>query len=54
VPTYDYLCEKCKKRFAVIRPMSAYASRAPACPRCKSGRTRQLLAAFYAKTVKKS
>jgi putative FmdB family regulatory protein len=54
VPTYEYRCEKCGKTFAVVQSMSARASRGPACPKCKSRSTRQVLSAFYAKTVKKS
>ena len=54
MPTYEYQCEKCRKRFTVVQAMSARAARAPACPKCKSRATRQLLSAFYAKTVRKS
>jgi putative FmdB family regulatory protein len=54
MPTYEYRCDKCGKRFTVVHPISAHTGRAPACPSCKSRSTRQLLSAFYAKTVKKS
>jgi putative FmdB family regulatory protein len=54
VPTYEYVCDKCRKGFSVVEAMRAHARRAPACPRCKSRNTRQVLAAFYAKTIKKS
>ena len=54
MPTYEYWCEKCRKRFSVVQLMSAHTSRRPACPKCKSRETRQLLSAFYAKTIKKS
>jgi putative FmdB family regulatory protein len=54
MPTYDYRCEKCGKRFAVVHRISEHSGRAPACPKCKSRSTRQLPTAFYAKTVKKS
>jgi putative FmdB family regulatory protein len=54
VPTYEYVCDKCRKRFTVAEPMSRHSSRAPACPGCKSRNTRQVLSAFYAKTVRKS
>jgi len=52
--TYDYKCDKCGKRFVVVQRISEHGGRAPACPKCKSRRTRQLPSAFYAKTVKKS
>lgn len=54
MPTYDYQCEKCRRRFSVTEPISAHTGRHPACPKCKSRSTRQVLSAFYAKTVKKS
>jgi putative FmdB family regulatory protein len=54
VPSYDYQCDSCRKRFTVVEAMSAHTSRRPACPRCRSRKTRQLMSGFYAKTVKKS
>jgi len=54
MPTYEYRCDKCGKRFAVTERISEHTGRAPACPKCRSRSTRQLPAAFYAKTVKKS
>ncbi len=54
MPTYEYQCQQCGKRFTVVEAISAHGARAPACPKCRSKRTRQLLSTFYAKTVKKS
>jgi len=54
VPTYEYVCGKCGKEFTVVETMSDHAGRSPACPRCRSRRTRRVLTAFYAKTIKKS
>jgi putative FmdB family regulatory protein len=54
MPTYEYRCEKCGKRFSVVQRISAHTGRAPACPKCKSRSTRQELTAFFAKTGKKS
>jgi putative FmdB family regulatory protein len=54
MPTYEYRCDKCGKRFSVVQRISEHTSRAPACPKCRSRATRQLPAAFYPKTVKKS
>jgi putative FmdB family regulatory protein len=52
VPTYEFQCDKCGRRFTVIRPIGA--ARAPACPKCRSKDTHQMPTAFYAKTIKKS
>jgi putative FmdB family regulatory protein len=54
MPTYDYRCEQCGKRYSVVQRISEHPVRAPACPKCKSRRTRQVLGSFFAKTVKKS
>lgn len=54
MPTYEYQCEKCRKRFSIVERISAHSGRSPACPKCKSRATRQVPAAFYAKTIKKS
>jgi len=54
MPTYEYRCEKCGKRFTVVERISEHTGRGPACPKCGSRSTRQQPAAFYAKTVKKS
>ncbi len=52
MPTYEYECEKCGKRFAFTRSIDSRAK--PACPKCSSKSVRQVLAAFYPKTIKKS
>lgn len=52
--TYEYRCDRCHKRFTVVQAISAHGRRTPACPKCRSRSTRQLLSTFYAKTVKKS
>lgn len=54
MPTYEYACDKCGKRFTAVERMSAHAERAPACPKCRSRSTHQVLTAFYPKTIKKS
>jgi putative FmdB family regulatory protein len=54
MPTYDYKCGKCGKRFTVVQRISEHNGRAPACPKCKSRSTHQIPSAFYAKTAKKS
>ena len=54
MPTYDYRCEKCGKRYSIVQRISEHTGRGPACPKCGSRRVRQELGPFYAKTVKKS
>jgi putative FmdB family regulatory protein len=54
MPGYDYQCQKCRKRFTVTERISEHQGQTPACPKCHSRSTRQVMSAFYAKTVKKS
>ncbi|MEK7667787.1 MAG: zinc ribbon domain-containing protein [Gemmatimonadota bacterium] len=54
MPSYDYRCEKCRRRFAVVQRISEHTGRSPACPKCKSRRTLRVLAPFFAKTGRKS
>lgn len=54
MPTYDYRCEKCKKRFSVVQSITEHGKKKMACPKCKSRKVVQLLAAFSAQTSRKS
>ena len=54
MPTYEYRCGKCGRRFTVVQRISEHTGRAPACPKCHARAVRQLPSAFFAKTVKKS
>lgn len=54
MPSYDYRCERCGKRFVVVQRISEHTGRALACPKCKSRRTIRVLAPFFAKTGRKS
>jgi putative FmdB family regulatory protein len=52
MPTYQFECEKCGKRFDVTRAIDARGK--PSCPTCASRAVRQIFGAFYPKTIKKS
>lgn len=54
MPTYEYRCKKCRKRFAKAETIEAHARKRPSCPKCKSTAVEQVLSPFYVKTVKKS
>lgn len=54
MPTYEYVCKECKKRFTLILSISEYEKLLPACPKCKSKKVEQVPAAFFAVTAKKS
>ncbi|GBD31437.1 MAG: hypothetical protein KatS3mg081_1147 [Gemmatimonadales bacterium] len=54
MPTYEYRCEKCGKKFSRVESISEHGRRRPSCPKCKSTKVSQLFTSFYAKTAKKS
>ena len=54
MPEYDYRCLKCGKTFSVTETMGQHSSVKHTCPACNSVRLEQVVAAFFAKTSKKS
>ncbi len=55
MPSYDYECKDCKKRFTVVMSFKEYDSKPKIeCPDCKKGNVEKKFAAFFAKTDKKS
>ncbi len=54
MPTYDFRCEKCNKKFSMQLSITEYDKTKFRCPKCKSVRVKQLIAPFQAVTSKKS
>ena len=54
MPGYDFVCRKCKKRFSKTMSMVERGAWKPRCPKCRSVRVDQRIAAFFAQTDKKS
>ena len=54
MPTYDFVCEKCKKRFTLSMSISEYEQKKQRCPKCKSTKIKQQLTPFEVVTSKKS
>jgi len=54
MPTYEYRCGKCNRKFQVVMSIREHETRRPKCPKCGSARVGQLLSAFFAQTGKKS
>ena len=54
MPTYEYLCEDCKKEFSLIKSFSEHDKGKAACPKCKSKKVKQQISLFTAKTSRKS
>jgi len=47
MPLYEYLCESCRKRFSLLRPIGERDAPA-ACPECNQGGARRVLSVFSA------
>ncbi len=54
MPTYDYVCRKCRKRFSIHMTISAHDAKKVRCPKCKGSQVEQQLNSFFAVTSKKS
>jgi len=54
MPTYEYQCQNCKKKFTVIQSISEHGKARASCPKCKSAKVKQTISLFTAKTSRKS
>jgi putative FmdB family regulatory protein len=54
MPTYEYLCEACKKKFSLIQSFSEHDKGKVICPKCKSNKVKQQISLFTTKTSRKS
>jgi putative FmdB family regulatory protein len=54
MPTYDFICEKCNKKYTLIISLSEYEKKKFRCPKCKSTRVKQQITSFQTVTSKKS
>lgn len=54
MPTYEFKCEKCSKKFTLLMTVSEHEKKGFRCPKCKSTRIKQQLTNFQVTTSKKS
>ena len=54
MPTYEFVCEKCKKDFTLIMSISEYEKKKSQCPKCKGTKVKQLISSFQTVTSRKS
>jgi putative FmdB family regulatory protein len=54
MPTYEYRCRKCGRKFERTERITEHDSKHARCPKCKSTQVTQVLSTFFAKTSKKS
>jgi putative FmdB family regulatory protein len=54
MPTYEYLCEECRKTFTLLISMSEHDKGEITCTSCKGSKVIQQYTPFFAKTSRKS
>ena len=54
MPSYDYRCAKCKKKFTLTLSMSEHDGGKAKCPKCGGKKLDQLITGFQVKTSRKS
>ena len=54
MPTYDYRCESCRKKFTLTLGIKEHDSKKVKCPKCTSRKVTQLISGFFTQTAKKS
>jgi putative FmdB family regulatory protein len=54
MPSYEYRCPSCKKKFTVILSMKEHEARKAKCPKCGGKKLEQLISHFMARTSRKS
>jgi putative FmdB family regulatory protein len=54
MPTYQYRCEECGKKFESTETISEHQTRKAKCPKCASKKVSQVPGNVYVVTTKKS
>ncbi|MCD6340124.1 MAG: zinc ribbon domain-containing protein [Verrucomicrobia bacterium] len=54
MPTYEYRCAKCGKRFSKTMSVKELESVKVKCPKCSSARVVREISGFFANTSRKS
>ncbi len=54
MPTYEYECQACNKKFTKILSISEHGKEKIACPKCRSVKVKQRISTFTTKTSRKS
>jgi putative FmdB family regulatory protein len=54
MPTYEYRCTACGKKFSLILSIGEHDAKKPKCPKCQSTKVEQQFGHFFSKTSRKS
>ncbi len=51
---YEFVCGNCRKKFRVVKPITAYNSKKVTCPKCRSKNVRRVWGGVHVVTSKMS
>ena len=54
MPTYEYTCKACTKKFTLIMTFSEREKKRVSCPKCNSRKVAQRFTSIYTQTSRKS
>jgi len=54
MPTYEYECQNCRKKFSITSSISEHSRTKASCPKCKSRKVKRVISTFITKTSRKS
>jgi putative FmdB family regulatory protein len=54
MPTYEYTCTACRKKFALTMTFSERDKKRVSCPKCRSRKVTQRFTSVYSQTSRKS
>jgi putative FmdB family regulatory protein len=54
MPSYDYRCQKCNKKFTALLSIGEHDAGKVKCPKCGEKNVKQLMTTFQVKTSRKS
>jgi putative FmdB family regulatory protein len=54
MPTYEFRCGGCRKRFSLTMSVTERGRKRIKCPKCGAGKAEPVFSSFFAKTSRKS
>ncbi len=54
MPTYDFRCGECRKRYTLTMSIAEHDHKRIKCPKCGSRKAEPVFTSFFAKTSRKS
>jgi putative FmdB family regulatory protein len=54
MPLYEYVCNKCRKKFSEVLTIKEHQTKKVRCPKCQSEDVAKVIEPFFAKTASKT